>query len=91
MADTPLKRLSSAFGDGDRATHILAGAGGPLGVGVLNADDELPAELAGVQPVEERRASASDVEVAGGGRRKADADVLGAGTRALRQLRRRQG
>src|SRR5437667_9430400 len=42
-------------------------------VGVFDAQQELAAFVAGVQPVEKRGASASDVEEAGGGGGEADA------------------
>src|SRR5690606_39840540 len=44
--------------------------GGALGVGVLNAEDEGAAVVAGKEPVEERRASPTHVQVAGGTGRK---------------------
>ena len=44
-----------------------------LGVGVLDAQHEHAAVAAREQPVEERRARAADVQVAGGRRREADA------------------
>ena len=47
---------------------------GPLGVGVLDAQDERAAVAPGVEPVEERRAGAADMQVARGRRGKADAD-----------------
>ena len=53
------------------------GLGGPLAVGVLDAQDERAAGVAGVKPVEQRRARATDVEVAGGGRREARDDGIG--------------
>ena len=45
-----------------------------LGVGVFDAEHERAAVPAGEQPVEERRARAADVEIAGGRRRKTNAD-----------------
>ena len=48
----------------------------PLGVGVLDAQHERAAMPPREQPVEERRARAADVEVAGRGRRKADAGSI---------------
>ena len=42
-------------------------------VGVLDAEDELAAGVAGVEPVEEGRAGAADVQVAGGAGGKTDA------------------
>ena len=47
-------------------------------VGVLDAEEELAAVLARVEPVEERRARAADVQVAGGRRREAEARESGA-------------
>ena len=44
-----------------------------LDVGILDAQHEHAAVPAGVEPVEERRARAADVQVAGGGRGEADA------------------
>ena len=52
---------------------VLGLAGGPRGVGVLDAEDELAAHPARVEPVEEGGAGPADVEVAGGGRREAHA------------------
>ena len=43
------------------------------GVGVLDAQDERAAGVAGVKPVEQRGARAADVQVAGGRRGKSDA------------------
>ena len=47
--------------------------GAPLLVGVLDPQDEGAAGVPGEQPVEQRRAGAADVEVAGGGGGEADA------------------
>ena len=47
----------------DRLRHLIAGA---VAVGILDTEHEHPALLADVEPVEERGAGASDVEVAGG-------------------------
>src|SRR6185436_8333445 len=44
-----------------------------LGVGVFDAEDERAAVTAGEEPVEQRRARAADVQVAGGGWSEADA------------------
>ena len=52
------------------------GPGGALGVGILDAEDEGPALPARVEPVEERRARAADVQIAGWRRGEADADPL---------------
>ena len=46
----------------------------PLLVGVVDAEDELPAVLAGEQPVEQGRADAADVQVAGRAGGEAGAD-----------------
>jgi len=43
-----------------------------LEVGVLNAEDELAAGVAGEKPIVERRARVTHVELAGGGRREPD-------------------
>jgi hypothetical protein len=58
----------------DGARGLVGGAGL---VGVLDAEQELAAELAGEEPVEERGAGAADVEVAGGrgGETEARADT----------------
>ena len=48
-----------------------------LDVGVFDAKDEGAAVTAGVEPVEQRRAGAADVEVAGGGGREAKTRHLG--------------
>ena len=37
----------------------------PLGVGIVDPQQELPAVLPGEQPVEQRRAHAADVQIAG--------------------------
>ena len=50
-----------------------------FGVGVLDAQHERAAVPAGIQPVEQRRAGAADVQVAGGRRGKADADHVAEG------------
>ena len=55
--------------------HHLPGR--PLGVGILDAQHECAAETPGVEPVEERRARAADVEISRGGRGKSDADHTG--------------
>jgi hypothetical protein len=44
----------------------------PRGVGVLHAQDERAAGVAGIEPVEKRGAGAADMKHAGGRRRKAD-------------------
>ena len=51
--------------------------GAALLVGVLDAQDEGAAGLPGVEPVEQRRAGAADVEVAGGRGGEADANRSG--------------
>jgi hypothetical protein len=55
---------------------------GALPVGVLDAQDERPAGVAGGEPVVERRAGAADVQRAGRGGGEADAD--GSDTRVAR-------
>jgi hypothetical protein len=65
---------------------------GSLAVGVLDAQDELPAVSARVQPAEQRGAHAADVQHAGGTGSKAGAD--GHGTSAAgsqKRQRRRRG
>jgi hypothetical protein len=52
----------------DRAGALV---GTPRFVGVFNAEQELAVELPGVQPVEECRARAADVEISG--RRRGEA------------------
>jgi len=42
---------------------LLVGVGTALAIGVFDAQDEAPAGLAGPQPVEERRAHSSDVQI----------------------------
>ena len=54
----------------DRARALVGAA---RLVGVLDAEEELAAELLGVEPVEERGARAADVEVAG--RRRSEAEA----------------
>src|SRR5262249_60483983 len=49
--------------------------GGPRAVGVLDAQDERPAVMPRVEPVEERRARAADVEVTRGAGREAYANL----------------
>src|SRR5205823_14958308 len=46
-------------------------------VGVLDAEQELPAHMARVEPIEESGPSAADVEIAGGGGGEADAGGSG--------------
>ena len=58
----------------DDDAHVLFG--GTLGVGVLDAQDEVAALSAGESPVEDRGAGAADVEAAGRRRREADAHFL---------------
>src|SRR5690606_17164261 len=53
--------------------------GAALAVGVLYAQDELPAVAARLQPAVQRGARATDVQVAGGGRGEAGADGHGGG------------
>ena len=55
----------------DPRDHVLRR---PLDVGVLDAQDERAAVPAHVEPVEERRPRAADVQIAGGTRREADSD-----------------
>ena len=57
-----------------------------LGVGVLDAQHERAAVPPRVQPVEERRPRAADVQVAGRRRSEADADHLGILTAIGHQL-----
>src|SRR5690606_7272311 len=45
---------------------------GPLAVGVLDPQEHLAAEAAGLQPVEQRGPGVPDVQEAGGGRREAE-------------------
>ena len=55
-----------------------------FGVGIVDAEDELPAVLARKQPIEQRRADAANVQVAGGAGSEAGADqgrVQGSGFR----------
>src|SRR6266571_3757950 len=59
--------------------HFGVLLGGALPVGVFDAQQELAARVAGVQPVEEGGAGAADVEVAGGRRGEADAGGHAAG------------
>lgn len=49
----------------DRLFRFL---GGPLAIGVFNAQDEGAALAAGEQPIEQGRAGVADVQVAGGRR-----------------------
>ena len=51
------------------------GLGRPLAVGVLDAQEERPAEAPGVEPVEQSRARAADVQKSGRGGREAGDDV----------------
>jgi hypothetical protein len=60
---------------------VLVGGAGL--VGVLDAQQEGPTRVSGVEPVEERGAGAADVEVARGGRGEADADRRGYGQRMI--------
>ena len=53
--------------------HLGVRLGAPLLVGVLDPQDEGAAGVPGEQPVEQRRAGAADVEIAGGGGSEADA------------------
>ena len=55
--------------------HLQEGVGIALLVRVLDAEDELTARVAGVEPVEQGRPGASDVEEAGGAGGEADADL----------------
>ena len=55
--------------------HLQEGVGIALLVRVLDAEDELAARMAGVEPVEQGRTGASDVEEAGGAGSEADADL----------------
>src|SRR5207244_12424132 len=58
--------------------RVLVGGAGP--VGVLDAEQELTARVARVQPVEQGGTGAADVEVAGGRGGEADADGHVGGT-----------
>ena len=62
-----------AHGAQDDLGVLLGGAGG---VGVVDAQDEGAVVGAGERPVVDGRARAADVELAGGGGREADADLL---------------
>ena len=42
------------------------GVGGTFAVGVLDAQQHLPAGVAGIEPVEQRRAAAADMQKSGG-------------------------
>ena len=53
------------------------GLGGALAVGVLDAQQEFAAGVAGIEPVEQRRARPADMQIAGGRGRKARDDGLG--------------
>ncbi len=53
--------------------HLGVRLGAPLLVGVLDPEDEGAAGVPGEQPIEQRRAGAADVEIAGGGGSEADA------------------
>ena len=44
---------------------------GAFAIGILDAEDELAAGVARIEPVEQRRARAADMQRAGGRRRKA--------------------
>src|SRR5690606_31548814 len=67
-------------GPGPVADDAPGGLGGGTGlVGVLEAEDEGSAVLAGVRPGVERRAGAADVERAGGAGGEAGDDGSGAG------------
>ena len=53
------------------------GLGGALAIGILDPQQHLAAGVAGVEPVEQRRARTADVQIAGGRGRKARDDGLG--------------
>ena len=57
--------------------HLRRFVGGALAVGVLDAQDELAAMTARIQPGEQRRAHAADVQQTGRTRRKAGTDGHG--------------
>ena len=57
----------------DAGDHLPRGA---LGIGVFDAQHERAAVPAGVEPVEQRRPGAADVEIAGRRGSEADADHL---------------
>ena len=53
--------------------HLLRPARGARHIGIFDSDDELATMMAGEEPVEDRRARATDMQVAGGRRRESDA------------------
>ena len=61
--------------------HLLGGGDEAGAVGVLDAQDELAAALAGVEEVEQANVGRADVRVAGGRGCDADADGGGVGIR----------
>ena len=70
--------------------RLVGGVGAALLVGVLDAQDEGAARLAGVEPVEQGRARAAHVQVARGAGREAQADgglVIVAGASRARRRR----
>src|SRR6218665_3349143 len=54
--------------------RLYRGLGRSCAVGVFDTQQELPAHMFGEQPVEQRRAAAANVQVAGGGRGEAGDD-----------------
>ena len=56
----------------DAVHHFLRGTGQ---IGILDAQDKLPADVTGKQPVEQRRAGSADMEIAGRTGSKAYANV----------------
>ena len=63
---------AQAFEDG-----LHAGVGIALDVGVVKAQDHRPAVVAGIEPVEDKRARAADVKKTGRRGRKSDARTRG--------------
>ena len=54
--------------------HLQEGVGVALLIGILDAQDELPASVPGVEPIEQGRAGAADMEEPGGAGRETHAD-----------------
>ncbi len=64
------------------------GLGGALAVGVLDAQQHRAVGVLRIQPVEQRRARAADVQIAGGRGGKAGDDLVGHGTLGKRRKQR---